>query len=401
MRVFIITTVFFLLAVFADTKQEILQNRKSLQSKTVKAKKISLKLKEVAKWIQREESKLEQIKIQISDLESKIEAQSTLAKEKSKELDFLKDSTEKLSQNKRELERKIVHIIAKDFSFSLIADESYTASVENLMVDEVLKGLNAIAKKELNKLKKDYENTNSLIVSYKKEIKSIVKYINDLKEKKKTLSNLKRKKSEAIKKLKKKKLSYKKEIERIRKEQNSLRATLKKLKIILENEKKEDIAQKSQTVNRSLTPNLNVRKIGSSYQAARVKKYRGAKTIAPLDDCVVKRKFGNYFDPIYKIKIFNESVVLKSRRKNSKVKNVLNGKVIFANETALLDKVVIIENNNGIHTIYAHLSKIAPTIRPGKRVRKGYVIGRVENELSFEVTQKNYHIDPLDLIKIN
>ena len=64
----------------------------------------------------------------------------------------------------------------------------------------------------------------------------------------------------------------------------------------------------------------------------------------------------------------------------------------------MLQKVVIVENKDGIHTIYAHLSKIAPTIKVGARLKKGYVIGRVEQDLTFEVTQKNYHINPMELI---
>ena len=112
----------------------------------------------------------------------------------------------------------------------------------------------------------------------------------------------------------------------------------------------------------------------------------------------VKRKFGDYVDPIYKIKIFNESVVLASSTPDATVKSVLSGKVIFAKDTASLEKVVIIENSDEIHTIYAHLSKIAPTIQVGQKIKKGYVIGRVDDDLTFEVTQKNFHIDPLELI---
>ncbi len=65
----------------------------------------------------------------------------------------------------------------------------------------------------------------------------------------------------------------------------------------------------------------------------------------------------------------------------------------------MLDNVVIVENANGIHTIYAHLSRIAPTIKKGVKIRKGYVVGRVKSELIFEVTQKNAHINPLSLIR--
>lgn len=81
------------------------------------------------------------------------------------------------------------------------------------------------------------------------------------------------------------------------------------------------------------------------------------------------------------------------------MKNVLDGKVIYAKDTAVLDKVVIVENRYGIHTIYAHLSKIAPTIKVGRKIKKGYIIGKVERDLTFEVTQKNYHINPLELIR--
>ncbi len=142
----------------------------------------------------------------------------------------------------------------------------------------------------------------------------------------------------------------------------------------------------------------NIRQIGSSYQNSNVKKYTGEKTIAPLDNFTVKRRFGDYVDPIYKIKIFNESVVLASNTPDATVKSVLNGKVVFAKDTASLQKVVIVENSDEIHTIYAHLSKTAPTIQVGQKIKKGYVLGRVDNDLTFEVTQKNYHIDPLELI---
>ncbi|HFU74440.1 MAG TPA: M23 family metallopeptidase, partial [Helicobacteraceae bacterium] len=109
-------------------------------------------------------------------------------------------------------------------------------------------------------------------------------------------------------------------------------------------------------------------------------------------------KYGTYTDPIYNIKIFNESVSLKSTTPNAKVKNVLNGKVILATSNPILENIVIVEHANGLHTIYAHLDKIAPTIKKGKRIKKGSIIGRVNSELMFEVTQKNYHINPMQLI---
>ena len=46
------------------------------------------------------------------------------------------------------------------------------------------------------------------------------------------------------------------------------------------------------------------------------------------------------------------------------------------------------------------IAKIASQeIKKGKKVKKGYTIGRVSEELIFEVTQKSYHINPIRLFK--
>ena len=65
----------------------------------------------------------------------------------------------------------------------------------------------------------------------------------------------------------------------------------------------------------------------------------------------------------------------------------------------MLKNIVIIEHSDGLHTIYANLSKISPNIRKGKKIKKGYTIGRVKEELIFEVTQKSYHINPIRLFQ--
>jgi murein DD-endopeptidase MepM/ murein hydrolase activator NlpD len=112
------------------------------------------------------------------------------------------------------------------------------------------------------------------------------------------------------------------------------------------------------------------------------------------------KHFGTYIDPIYKIKIFNESITLKAPSSDAKVKNVLNGKVVFAGETSMMGKVVVVSHARRLHTVYAGLSKIAPTIKTGRKLRKGYVVGRVKSKLIFEATKNSKHIDPLKLIRI-
>ena len=147
--------------------------------------------------------------------------------------------------------------------------------------------------------------------------------------------------------------------------------------------------------------NLDVKKIGSSNSGVKVVRYRGKRTIAPLKSFNVVKKFGTYYDPIYKIKLFNESIVLKTKRPKAKVVSVLNGKVVYAKKNSgMLENVVIIQHENGLHTIYSHLDEIAPTLKVGKWIKKGYVVGRVDKNLTFQATKNSSHINPKDLFRI-
>lgn len=316
------------------------------------------------------------------------------------ELKNLLQQNTTLVKIKKNLEQKIVDIIAKKFSFYLIADKGYQENTQSIIAKESIKKLDMILKSDFEKLTKQYKDTNAIITKHNKKISSIQKSLSKLINKQNELKELKAKRAKNVTALKQKQQSYKKQLERTIRQKNELSNTLEKLKII---KRKEDEKRRQSIANAQKAKNYNkklsVRQIGSSYLHGKVKSYKGAKTISPLDRFYVKEKFGNYVDPIYKIKIFNESVVLGSKIANAKVRNILNGKVIFAKDTSMLQKVIIVENRLGIHTIYANLSQIAPTIKVGKLIKKGYVIGRVKKDLTFEVTQKNYHINPLELIR--
>lgn len=387
----------------ANTQKKIITSQKDLKSKTKVERSITRKLNDIAKGILGEEKNLKTIKTKIGNLSKNIEKNKNVVKDKEVNLKDLAKQNIKLIIKKKDLEQKIVKVIAEDFSFYLISDKNYLDSADSILVEEAVDKIGVIIQKEFSKLSYDYDNINKRIDLQNTQITDIKSFIKKLKNQKIKLSSLKRSKETSILKLSVQKKEYKNRLYKIEKERNELRAMLKKLKIIKAKEDKEEKRKRLAQIekaqkDRSINGKMTVRQIGSSYQSSRVKKYRGRKTIAPLDSFSIKRKFGRYTDPIYKIKIFNESVILTSKVKNAKVKNVLNGKVIYAKDTAVLDKVIIVENSYGIHTIYAHLSKIAPTIKVGKKIKKGYVIGRVEDDLSFEVTQKSYHINPLELI---
>ena len=210
----------------------------------------------------------------------------------------------------------------------------------------------------------------------------------------------KKENEKAIALLEKEKKEYTRSLNKILNQQRSLQKTLASLNII----KRESLKPKKQPSSASAKPGQkplpdDVKRAVADYRPSNVGVYSGERTIAPLDGYVVTKKFGPYTDPVYGINIFNESVSLRPTEPDAKVKAVLNGKVILAKPTAMLENVIIIEHDNGLHTIYAHLDKIAPTVEVGKRLKQGSVIGRVAKELMFQVTQRNAHIDPLKVIR--
>ena len=401
MRTFVwVYVLLFPLILSANTVQKINEKAKILEDKVQIERKIHGKLQDVASEIVSQEHEIEKIKEKIETLQQTILQSQSVVERKYEYLEKLTKETHVLSSQKKDLEDKIIKIIAEDFAFYLIADSEYVENDDGVLVDEVLQKMDIIIRKEFGRLANDYKQVNEQINSQSQEIKTIRSEIQSAKNKHDELVALEKKKESSIIALNAKKESYKKQLDDIQKEREEIRATLEQLKIIKVQEDNKLLAEKN--AKRDKTPGnvgeTGIRQIGSSYQNSNVKKYTGEKTIAPLDSFTVKRRFDDYVDPIYKIKIFNECVVLASNTPDATVKSVLNGKVVFAKDTASLQKVVIVENSDEIHTIYAHLSKIAPTIQVGQKIKKGYVLGRVDNDLTFEVTQKNYHIDPLELI---
>ena len=344
--------------------------------------------------------------MQVKELESSAKAADA-------SLNTLIAQNKDLVAEQKRIEASLLAIISKRFAYDLIVPKNYIESEESIISAEILNSLTKDSQNQVNKIAKDYSKTINSIKSQTDKISAIKLDLAEFRSKQNKLIALQTKQKKDLAKLKSDKDSYEKELSAIQADQEELRKTLEKLAIIAKNEEEEkaraqqkaklEEAKKAKN-NEKLasqsqkTAKNDVRQVGSSYQMSQVKRYTGAKTIAPLEKFTLKQAFGDYTDPIYKIKIFNESVVLRSALSDAVVKNVLDGKVVFAKETSLLQKVVIVENKDGIHTIYAHLSKIAPTIKVGARLKKGYVIGRVEQDLTFEVTQKNYHINPMELI---
>jgi len=349
-----------------------------------------LKLK---KEIRKQHLHLKDLKNELADKESSYQSNTEQLKE-------LKNSQNILKKDGDKLEEELVFTIAQSISLSIVLEEEYSASEESLIQNEVLKLMLKNAKAKIKELNKTFYNNSKNIDILSERTDSLELAIENIDLKRKDLIKTQKENKESLKKLKVAKALYKKELKKVLKKQDTLKRTLAKLNIIKideikkereEKERKKAFSAKDMISDKDLP---KVKKHGSSYQAVKTKRYRGVKTIAPFYPYIITKKYGKYRDPIYGIKVFNESISLKPSVKNTKVKTVFNGKVIYANKTAVLDNIVIIEHSNGLHTIYANLSQISPNIKKGKKIKKGYTIGRVSDELIFEVTQKSYHINP-------
>jgi len=367
--------------------------------------KINKKMAETAKAILRQKKALIAQNMYLKKLVNELKDKEKSYKLNTLELNKLKKRQEALKEKQDKIADDLVFVIARSVSLSVILDDEHAVNSNSLIEFEVLKAMLKESRLKAKNLNKLYYDNSKIIDNLNKQTTFLEVAISTIDTKRKKVLETKKRKKVALKVLKLSKEEYKSRVQKILKQQDILKKTLARLNIIKidaikkareDKLRKEAFARKQINLNAKLP---KVKKHGSSYHAVKTKRYRGPKTIAPLKSYTIVKKYGTYIDPIYGIKIFNDSISLKAKHKNEKVQTVFNGKVIYADKTAVLKNIVIVEHKNGLHTIYANLSQISPNIRKGKKIKKGYTIGRVKNELVFEVTQKSYHINPIRLFR--
>ena len=438
----------------ASTTTKIEKSKKNLSATSAAKKKASRQLGKIAKDIQSAEKDIVYLEKKIGELEKdqeKSEQQYALLKTE------LSKSEKDLTMTSQALEKKrkaFISLLSEQFSIVFAMEQAHEPTRESILLQEVYiayKNYNtkmiSTLRADIGMLKKQKDDKVYLRNKTKNKIERIVKKREDYTQKKLAKEKLR-------KKLTGDEENYNAKLAKIVDKQNSLRSTLAKLNILhtkevkesrkraeakkeamhLEKKRQREIrevkalarvkARKAQEALRKAKTeqerkkarlaasaakkaekkvykkSAKVRQINSSYTKSKTYAYRGGKTISPLPGAKLIKKFGTYVDPIYKIKIFNESITLKSPAANSKVQNILNGKVVFAGKSSMLGKVVVVSHSRKIHTVYAGLSKIAPTIHVGAKIQKGYVVGKVSEKLIFQATKDSKHINPLKLIKI-
>ena len=376
-----------------------------LNSFSKKYLRVNKKMGKTAIAILKQKKEIDVQQEHLDSLKKELKEKENKHNENTTQLKNLKKVQNDLKSNQEKLEEELVFTISQSVSLSIILEEEIAASEESLVEFEVLKVMLDNSKKKVKELNLKFYDNSKNINALNTHASFLEVEIANIDAKRKDLLNTQKKNIKALKKLELAKKSYKTKLKTLLGKQDALKKTLAKLNIIKVdeiNKAKQQEERRKAFSSKKIVSNKNLPKVkrhGSSYQEVKTKKYIGVKTIAPFSPYTITKRYGTYTDPIYGIKVFNESISLKPKRDNTKVKTVFNGKVIYADKTAVLNNIVIIEHRNGLHTIYANLSQISPNIKKGKKISKGYTIGRVKDELIFEVTQKSYHINPIRLFQ--
>ncbi len=403
LRLFFVFLCLIQLQANQEINQKISKNKTALENQKKKEAQVNQKLQELGKEVNKQKEELSTIENIIKESEKNISKNKQEYSKKETLIKTLSSNQESLYQKRKDIELAIIDLVAKDISFAILLNDFQPESIRDLITEESFKVLNNTTKKELANLSQQQTQIIQDLKTLQKEIAQLQSFIDSENKKRANLKDLQAKQKKVLNAYQKEIDKYNQELQQITKERDSLQEILVQLNILKSQEeekrkKREELAKtKNTTTPKSTQSDFDVRQVASSYHNISTTKYKGAKTIAPLDNFKIDKRFGPYYDPVYKMKVFNESITLISTG-DDKVKSVLDGKVIFAKDTPILKKVIIIEHQNNMHTIYAQLDKIAPTIKPGSIVKKGYTIGRINNALKFEVTLKDKHIDPLELI---
>jgi len=417
----------------SQTVKKIEESKKTLQNTEAKKKRMSRQLNKLAASIKQTEKELAKLQKILDRLEKKKREGETKYAGTLQRIEGLDKQIGSLDRNIRKRHEEFIRLLTDQFSTIVAMRQMNRRSERGVILEEFYERYKEANDRELKKLKSSIDrsrkNKQKLMLERAALKRTIAKTI-ALRD----LYRIKKKRSKKLlAKLAKEEKQYRRQLQDLISRQNALRQTLAKLNILRKEEveaaKRREAERKAELARRAreleemrqakaqeraqaraegrevdyTAPSLKeekVKQVGSSYQKEGVARYRGPRTIAPIARARVVKKFGTYVDPIYKIKIFNDSITLRAPHSDANVRNVLNGKVVYAGENPMLGKVVIVRHGKGLHTVYAGLSKISPLIKVGTRIRKGTAVGKVRRKLIFQATQNTRLINPLNLIRL-
>jgi murein DD-endopeptidase MepM/ murein hydrolase activator NlpD len=417
--------------------QRIQDSKKTLQTTEAQKKLAHRQLSKIADSIRSTEKELTEVQKILDRLEKEKKAGEARYEKAKKRIDVLSREIARLDDDIKGKHAEFIRLLTDQFSIIIAMNQMNRRSEKSLILKEFYERYKIVNDRELKTLKETIDRTRKQKQKLLVERAGLKMGISKIVRKREQYRRKKAKSEKLLGKLAREEALYRKKLKNLITRQNLLRLTLAKLNILrkeeiekarlreaerkaqleararqLENMRRKKARERAKakeegrevdyTAVSLADTNMRggVKQYGSSYQKESIASYRGPKTISPISNAHIVKKFGTYVDPIYRIKIFNDSVTLKAPHSGAKVRNVLNGKIVYVGENSMLGKVVIIRHGGGLHTVYAGLSKISPLVHTGKRIRKGIVIGKVRRKLVFQATQNSRLINPLRLIRL-
>lgn len=425
--------IFFLSLLLSSSTidSKIREKKKELSSQKVEYDKMDKKLSTMALKIMEAKEEKSILSQKIGLLKININKHKDKYKELQEKQKIINQKLEELIDEITRKQETFVSLVAEKFSMALVLEELNQPSSESIMLQETYAIYAKENEEQIRLLKEDITALKIKEEYFQNKKENIQRVMGNYESEREEYKSKQYEKTLLLKALAGDKAIYRKRFDKIRSTQRALRHKLSSLKIVKQ-DKARDIREakqlakaqeiealqleREQEINRQRTASLEelptveeleiIEPESSPVEVYKeepiaVATHHGKKTISPLTDSRLIKKFGTYIDPIYKFKIFNKSITLKSSHKGAKVKSILRGRVVFAEDSGgMLGRVVIIEHDNQLHTIYAKLARLAPGIHVGKQVSKGSVLGKVNKSLMFEVTKNNKHMNPLKLIRL-
>jgi septal ring factor EnvC (AmiA/AmiB activator) len=422
-KLLLLTFIFSLFLFSSSIDSKIKAKKKELSSQKVEYDKMDKKLSAMASKIIRAKEERDRLDNKIFELEESIQKNKVNYRELQDKQDMVNRKLSKLTVEIAQKQEKFISLVAEKFSMALVLEELNQPTSESIMLQETYAIYAQENERQIKILKEDIRILKIKEEYFQNKKENIQRVLRTYQDEREEYKSQKYKKILLLKALAGDKAIYRKRFDKIRSTQRALQHKLSTLKIL-----KKDKARERREAKRLAEAQRNEelqakreREIISQEEVIaelpivetlpppvvykeepiQMATHHGKKTISPLAGSRLIKKFGTYIDPIYKFKIFNKSITLKSSHKGAKVKSILKGRVVFAEDSGgMLGRVVIIEHANQLHTIYAKLARLAPGIHVGKEVLRGSVLGKVNKSLMFEVTKNNKHMNPLKLIKL-
>jgi hypothetical protein len=130
--------------------------------------------------------------------------------------------------------------------------------------------------------------------------------------------------------------------------------------------------------------------------------YEKQMFVSPIKYNRIASDYGMRVHPIFKVKRKHNGIDLPAKR-GTPVHAAADGLVVYKGWMRGYGKTVRLKHKHGYTTTYGHLSWYSRYLKPGMRVKKNYVIGKVGNtgwstgpHLDFSIRKNGRPVDPLN-----